>query len=312
MNKKSKIYVAGHRGLVGSAIVRRLNQGGYLNVVHSYCDLRKQDEVDQFFHDEKPDYVFLAAAKVGGILANSTYTADFIYDNLMIASNVIKASVDYGVQKLLNLGSACIYPRISSQPLKEEYLMRGPLEPTNEAYAVAKIAGIKLCRYFNEQYHTNFLSLMPTNQYGINDHFDLENCHVLPAMLRRFHEAKENNLPSVKLWGTGNVTREFMHADDLADACVYIMEKYDYADIGEFINVGTGQDIPLRELAEIIKGIVGFEGNIDWDSSKPDGMPQRRLDVSKLTKLGWTPKVALAKGISSVYDWYKLNFKEKE
>ena len=367
MDKSSKIYIAGNTGLVGSAIVRKLKAEGYTNLVftpYPEYDLRNQQQVEDFFRREKPDYVFLAAAKVGGILANSTYPAEFIYDNLMIATNVIHASYKYGAKKLLNLGSSCIYPKLAPQPLKEEYLLTGPLEPTNEPYAIAKIAAIKLCRYFNKQYGTNFISVMPTNLYGPGDNFNLETSHVLPAILRKMHLAKclENNdwdsirkdlykrpiehidgnssdqaiikilekygiyrstsIPSLKnkkeisvnscnswtvslkLWGTGTSRREFLYVDDLADAVVFLMNNYNATDIGEFVNIGMGKDITIKELAEIVKEIVGFKGEIEWDTSKPDGTPQKLLNVERIHKLGWKAKISLKDGIIADYKEY--------
>jgi len=304
MDKSGKIYVAGHRGLVGSAIVRKLKEKGYNNIVvrdHKDLDLRDQYKTREFFELERPDYVFLAAAKVGGIYANATYPADFIYDNLAIEANVIKAAYDFGVKKLLFLGSSCIYPKFAPQPIKEEYLLSGYLEPTNEAYAIAKIAGLKMCQYFNQQYGTNYISVMPTNLYGPNDNFDLESSHVLPALIRKFHEAKVNNKPYVEVWGTGSPRREFLYVDDLADACVFLMEEYNGNDV---INIGTGEDITIRELAELIKRIVGYNGEIKFDTSKPDGTPRKLLDVSKLRKLGWRHKVSLEEGIYRTYKWY--------
>ncbi len=304
MDKSGKIYVAGHRGLVGSAIVRKLKEKGYNNIVvrdHKDLDLRDQYKTREFFELERPDYVFLAAAKVGGIYANATYPADFIYDNLAIEVNVIKAAYDFGVKKLLFLGSSCIYPKFAPQPIKEEYLLSGYLEPTNEAYAIAKIAGLKMCQYFNQQYGTNYISVMPTNLYGPNDNFDLENSHVLPALIRKFHEAKVNNKPYVEVWGTGSPRREFLYVDDLADACVFLMEEYNGNDV---INIGTGEDITIRELAELIKRIVGYNGEIKFDTSKPDGTPRKLLDVSKLRKLGWRHKVSLEEGIYRTYKWF--------
>ncbi len=378
MNKNSKIFVAGATGLVGSAIVRKLLEKGYTNIIGSYhsrnpeqqyqnidktclrfvkLDLRKQTETEKFFEDEKPDYVFLAAAKVGGILANNTYKAEFIYDNLMIAANIINSAYKAKVTKLLNLGSSCIYPKFAPQPMKEEYLLTGALEPTNEPYAIAKITAIKLCRYYNEQYGTNFISLMPTNLYGPNDNFHLLNSHVLPALIRKFHlgkllfqedfeeikrdflvnrdnivefkglkitkqsskdeilkllefygikSGKEN--VSISIWGTGNPKREFLFVDDLADACIFFMENYDYKDIGEFINVGVGEDITIKELAEMIKDIVQFKGEIIFDTSKPDGTPRKLLDISKIKTLGWMPQTSLKEGITKTYEWYKNIF----
>lgn len=307
MNRTSKIYIAGHRGLVGSALLRKLQQEGYTNLLtktSKELDLRHQADVEAFFEKERPECVFLAAAKVGGILANSIYKAEFIYDNIMIAANVIHASYKFGVKKLLNLGSSCIYPKFAPQPMKEEYLLTGLLEPTNEPYAIAKIAAIKLCRYYDEQHGTDFISVMPTNLYGPNDNFDLETSHVLPALLRKFHEAKVARQPSVTLWGTGKPYREFLYVDDLADACVFLMEKYDYKAIGEFINIGTGMDVTIKELAELIKRIVGYEGDIRHDLSKPDGTPKKLLDVSRLQSLGWSAKTSLEKGIRKTYEYF--------
>nr|WP_292391021.1 GDP-L-fucose synthase [Methanosarcina sp. UBA5] len=308
MDKKSKIYLAGHRGLVGSALKRRLESKGYSNLIfrtHRELDLTKQQAVNEFFEREKPEYVFLAAAKVGGILANNTYPAEFIYENLMIEANIIHASYRYGVKKLLFLGSSCIYPKLAPQPLKEEYLLTGSLEETNEAYAIAKIAGIRLCKHYNQQYGTNFISVMPTNLYGPNDNFDLETSHVMPALIRKFHEAKVKNEPEVVIWGTGKPLREFMHVDDMADACVYLMENFNIDDIGEFVNIGVGKDITIGELSELIKEIVGFEGEIKKDLSKPDGTPQKLLDITKLSSLGWKAKISLKDGIEQTYEWYQ-------
>lgn len=307
MNLNSKIYIAGHRGLVGSAIKRKLESKGYNNLVyrtHSELDLTNQQAVNEFFESERPEYVFLAAAKVGGILANSTYPAEFIYENLMIEANVIHAAHKYGVEKLLFLGSSCIYPKLASQPMKEEYLLTGELEITNEAYAIAKIAGIRLCKHYNQQYDTNFISVMPTNLYGQNDNFDLETSHVMPALIRKFHEAKINNEPEVVVWGTGSPRREFLHVDDMADACVYLMENYDASDIGEFVNIGVGKDLTIKELVEMIGDIVGYGGRIVYDTSKPDGTPQKLLDVTKLGGLGWEAKISLRDGIEQTYKWY--------
>ncbi|MEL7663302.1 MAG: GDP-L-fucose synthase [Methanosarcina mazei] len=312
MDKESKIYIAGHRGLVGSALKRKLESKGYTNLIfrtHKELDLTNQQAVNEFFEQEKPEYVFLAAAKVGGILANSTYPAQFIYENLMIESNIIHAAYKYGVKKLLFLGSSCIYPKLAPQPLKEEYLLTGPLEETNEAYAIAKIAGIRLCKHYNQQYSTNFISVMPTNLYGPNDNFDLETSHVMPALIRKFHDAKVNNKPEVVIWGTGKPLREFMHVDDMADACVYLMENYDYSEIGEFVNIGVGKDITIGELAELIKEIVGFKGSIKKDLSKPDGTPQKLLDITKLSSLGWSAKISLKDGIRQTYEWYQSQIK---
>jgi GDP-L-fucose synthase len=378
MHKNSKIYVAGHRGLVGSAIIRKLEEKGYSNIItrtHAELDLTRQDDVERFFEENRPEYVFLAAAKVGGIVANNTYKAEFIYDNLIIAANVINAAYKFGVKKLLNLGSSCIYPKFAPQPMKEEYLLTGSLEPTNEPYAIAKIAAIKLCRYYNEQYGTNFISIMPTNLYGPNDNFHLLHSHVLPALIRKFHLAKlleqgdfeaikrdfikngdgnirsgsksislsltsptedvlevlkcygitQNTISStpssssssikhstsniqhptsITLWGTGEVYREFLYVDDLADACIFLMKNYDYKEIGEFVNVGTGKDITISELAELVMSVVGFKGKLKFDSSKPDGTPRKLLDVSKLSDLGWRAKVPLKEGVKMTYDRY--------
>jgi len=301
MDKNSKIYVAGHRGMAGSAILRRLEKEGYSNFIlktSQELDLRNQQAVADFFRKEKPEYVFLAAAKVGGILANSTYRAEFIYDNLMIQSNVIHQSYLNGVKKLLFLGSSCIYPKLAPQPLKEEYLLCDKLEYTNEPYAIAKIAGIKMCQAYSAQYGCNFISLMPTNLYGPNDNYDLEKSHVLPALLRKFHEAKVKGLHEVIIWGTGSPEREFLHVDDLADAAVFLMKHYNDAEI---INVGMGEDISIKDLALLIKAITGFEGRLVFDSSKPDGTPRKLLDVSKLNALGWKPSIPLKQGIEATY-----------
>lgn len=339
MEKKSRIYVAGHKGLVGSAILRKLRAERYTNILtrsHKELDLTRQAEVKAFFEKERPAYVFLAAAKVGGILANSTYPADFIYRNLMIQSNVIQAAYHSGVQKLLFLGSSCIYPRDCPQPMKEEHLLSGKLEPTNEPYAIAKIAGIKMCQAYNQQYGTRFISVMPTNLYGPGDNFDLETSHVLAALIRKFHEAKlrkaklleaggsrlearaKNQLPQtssgaernapptsnvdfVTVWGSGTPLREFLHVDDLADACVFLMKEYGESEI---INIGAGKEISIRELAEMIREIVGYQGEIRFDPSKPDGMPRKLLDVSKLNALGWKSRISLREGIQQTYEWY--------
>ncbi|MBN2539652.1 MAG: GDP-L-fucose synthase [Deltaproteobacteria bacterium] len=342
----SKIYIAGHRGMAGTAIVRKLEGRGYSNLIcrsHAQLDLTRQQDVEDFFEEERPDYVFLCAAKVGGILANSTYKAQFIYENMMIAANVIHASYKYGVKKLLNLGSSCIYPKTAPQPLREEYLLTSELEQTNEPYAIAKIAAIKLCRYYNEQYGTNFMSVMPTNLYGPDDNFDLETSHVLPALIRKLYLAKllykqdypalfrdlerfGNSLsagPSdspalitghlsgfgihpdrVILWGTGEPEREFLYVDDMSDACVFLMENFDAKDVGEFINVGAGKDMPIRELAEMISGIVDFGGSIEWDKTKPNGTPRKLLDISKMQNKGWRADTSLKKGIKKTYKWY--------
>ena len=301
MNANSKVYVAGNTGLVGSAIVRMLHMKGYTNILStpsSHWDLRRQDDVERFFRINEPEYVYLAAAKVGGIGANSNYPAPFIYDNLMIQSNIIDAARKFGVKKLLFLGSSCIYPKMCEQPIKEEYLMTGPLEPTNDAYAIAKIAGIKLCQAYRKQYGFNAISLMPTNLYGPKDNFDLESSHVLPAMIRKFHEAKDR----VVLWGDGSARREFLHVDDLADACFTAMRYYNEP---EPINVGTGEDITIKELSSIVSSVVGFNGNIEWDTTKPNGTPRKVLDVSKIKSLGWKPKISLQEGIKRTYEWYK-------
>ncbi len=349
MNKNAKIYVAGHRGLVGSAILRRLEEDGYTNIVtrtHEELDLNRQDETEKFFAAEKPEYVFLAAARVGGIVANMTYTAEFIYQNLMIATNVIEAAYKNGVKKLLNLGSSCIYPREAPQPMEETHLLAGKLEPTNEPYAIAKIAAIKLCRYYNHQYGTNYISVMPTNLFGPGDNYNLETSHVLPAVMRKFHLARllrEKNFGLIRkdiekrnlgfgingkldldddgaitsaleelgvtadhvlLWGTGKPLREFLYVDDLADACVFLMEKHDYGDIGEFINVGSGTDISIKEIATTIMNVIGFEGELRHDTSKPDGMFRKLMDNSRIKNLGWEPKHSLEEGIEKAYRLY--------
>jgi len=308
MDKSAKIYVAGHRGLVGSALVKRLREGGYANLVlrtSKELDLRRQSDVEAFFDKERPEYVFLAAATVGGILANSTFKAEFIYNNIMIAANVIDASYRSGVKKLLNLGSSCIYPKLAPQPMKEEYLLTGLLEPTNEPYAVAKIAAIKLCRYYNEQYGTNFISVMPTNVYGPGDNFDLETSHVVPALIRKFHEAKNQGRPSVTIWGSGSPYREFLYVDDLASACIFLMERYGYREIGEFVNIGTGLDLTIKEIALMVKGIVDYQGEIEYDRSKPDGTPKKLLDVSRIGKFGWKAGTGLDEGIRKTYEFYR-------
>jgi len=337
VNKNSKVYIAGHRGMVGSAIVRKLKEEGYNNLIFrtsKELDLRRQRDTEEFFEKEKPEYVFLCAAKVGGILANSTYVADFIYDNIMIAANVINSAYKFGVKKMLNLGSSCIYPRNCPQPMKEEYLLSGKLEPTNEPYAIAKISAIKLCHYYNEQYGTNFISVMPTNLYGPNDNFNLETAHVPTALLRKFHLAKllsEENFEEIKkdikryplgfgldreinledknsivqtLEKTGEVYREFLYVDDLADACVFLMEKYDFKDIGEFVNIGTGKDAKIKEFVKIIRKTVGYEGEVRYDTSKPDGSPKKLLDISKIKRFGWSPKIDLEEGVRKYYGKY--------
>jgi len=338
INKHSKIYIAGHNGMVGSAILRRYRQEGYENIItksSSELDLKNQNQVVKFFNDVKPEYVIIAAAKVGGILANNTYRAEFIYDNLMIEANVIHAAYMNDVEKLLFLGSSCIYPKLAPQPLKEEYLLSGYLEYTNEAYAIAKIAGIKLCENYFKQYRSNFFSVMPTNLYGPNDNFDLKTSHVLPALLRKIHEAKKkqnsefriqnlekyqkdknqepsnNELSTVTVWGTGKPKREFLYVEDLADAVFYLMNKVDAEDLYDngisHINIGTGEDLSISELVDIIKEVVGFEGEIKYDSTKPDGTPRKLLDVSRLHKLGWKHETSLGNGIRKTYEWYKEN-----
>ena len=307
MKKNSKIYVAGHKGLVGSAITRLLQSQGYKNLVlrtKEELDLMDDVAVKNFFATEKPEYVFLAAAKVGGIVANNDFPAEFIYQNLKIQNNIIHNAYLTGVNKLLFLGSTCIYPKMAPQPLKEEYLLTGPLEPTNDAYATAKIAGIKMCQSYNKQYNTNYISVMPTNLYGINDNFDLKSSHVLPALIRRFHEAKKNDLNSVTIWGTGSPRREFLHVDDLADAVLFLMDKYNSSDI---INIGVGDDIPIIDLAKLVAKVVGYKGEILTDPSKPDGTPRKLVDVTKLFALGWKPKISLEDGLVSTYSWFKQN-----
>lgn len=308
MDKHAKIFVAGHQGLVGSAITRKLQELGYDNLIlktRAELDLLDQAVVDDFFKKEGIEYIFLAGAKVGGIVANKQYPADFIYENLQIQNNVIYSAYKHKAKKLLFLGSSCIYPRDCAQPIKEEYLMTGPLETTNDAYATAKIAGIKMCQSFDKQYGTDFIAVMPTNLYGVNDNFDLENSHVLPAMIRKFHEAKVSGAGHIELWGTGSALREFLFVDDLADACVFLMNGYDQPEI---VNIGVGQDLTIKELAEKVKAVVGFEGEIRWDSSKPDGTPRKLLDVSRLTGLGWKPKVSLDEGLKMTYEWFKANY----
>lgn len=307
MEKTSKIYIAGHRGMVGSAILRQLEANGHTNIItrtSSELDLRNQQAVFEFFNSEKPDYVFLAAAKVGGIHANNTFRAEFLYDNLMIEANIIHAAHLSRVKKLMFLGSSCIYPKMASQPLKEEYLLTGPLEPTNEPYAIAKIAGIKLCESYRDQYGSNFISVMPTNLYGYNDNYDLQNSHVLPALIRKIHEAKDNGAPTVTVWGTGSPKREFLFADDLAAACLYLMETYDGR---ELVNIGTGEDVSIKELALLIKDVIGYEGELEFDTTKPDGTPRKLMDVSKLHSLGFKHKIELREGIALAY----ADFKEK-
>ncbi len=348
MEKSSKIYVAGHRGMVGSSIVRALQSKGYSNIItrtHSELDLTRQTDVEILFQNENPEYVFLTAAKVGGILANNTYKADFIYENIMITANIINTAYKYGVKKLLNLGSSCIYPKFAPQPMSENCLLTNTMEPTNEPYAIAKISAIKLCRYYNEQYGTNFISAMPTNLYGPNDNYSLENSHVLPALIRKFHLAKllqkkdydlikadfgkhgisheedtemmnRNDIVKILdrygihdryivLWGSGSPYREFLHVDDLAKACIFLMQQYDAKDINELINIGTGKDIQIKNLALMVREVVGFIGELRWDKSKPDGTPRKLLDVSKINQLGWEAKIELEDGIRRVYDNYE-------
>jgi GDP-L-fucose synthase len=305
MEKQAKIYISGHRGMVGSAILRKLQSEGFENIVtrnSSEFDLRNQQAVNEFFEQEKPEYVFLAAAKVGGIHANNIYRAEFIYDNLMIEANVIHASYLHKVKKLMFLGSSCIYPKMAPQPLKEEYLLTGLLEETNEPYAIAKIAGIKLCDAYRSQYGCNFISVMPTNLYGPNDNYDLNTSHVLPAMMRKMIVAKQTNAPFVEIWGSGSPRREFLHVDDLAEACFYLMQNYSQAG---FLNIGTGEDITIRELALLIKEIVGYSGEVKQDTTKPDGTPRKLMDVSKLNSLGWNASISLPEGIKKVYEEVK-------
>lgn len=306
MNTQSKIYVAGNTGLVGSAIVRMLHMKGYTNIVSSpssHWDLRRQEDVERFFRVNEPEYVYLAAAKVGGIGANNDYPAHFIYDNLMIQSNIIDAARKFGTKKLLFLGSSCIYPKMCEQPIKEEYLMTGALEPTNDAYAIAKIAGIKMCQAYRQQYGFNAISLMPTNLYGPNDNFDFNSSHVLPAMIAKFHASLSHGKSwEVKLWGDGSPKREFLHVDDLAEACFFCMKNYDSS---EPINVGTGVDVTISELASIISDVVGFSGDIEWDITKPNGTPRKVLNIDKIKSLGWEPKIDLRVGIEKTYQWYK-------
>ncbi|GAB4401792.1 MAG: GDP-L-fucose synthase [Microscillaceae bacterium] len=300
MEKHEKIFVAGHRGMVGSAIVRKLQREGFENIVvrtSAEVDLRNQAAVENFFAEEKPNYVFLAAAKVGGILANNTYRADFIYQNLMIQNNVIHQSYAHGVKKLMFLGSSCIYPKLAPQPLKEDYLLTGALEPTNEPYAIAKIAGIKMCEAYRDQYGCNFISVMPTNLYGENDNYDLQNSHVLPALMRKFVEAKAEGKPFVEIWGTGTPLREFLNVDDLADACFFLMEHYNEKG---FVNIGTGEDISIKDLALLVKELSGYEGELRFDTSKPDGTPRKLMDVGRLKSMGWEPKISLREGIARI------------
>ena len=305
MNKYDKIYIAGHRGMVGSAIYRNLKKQGFENIITRTSvelDLRTQEAVNEFFEIERPDYVFLAAAKVGGIHANNTYRGEFLYENLMIQNNVIHSSYATQVKKLLFLGSSCIYPKLAPQPLKEEYLLTGPLELTNEPYAIAKIAGIKLCDAYRDQYGCNFISVMPTNLYGPNDNYDLQNAHVLPTFIRKFHEAKMTGAKEVVIWGSGTPRREFLHADDLADACVYLMQQYNQSGL---VNIGTGIDLTITELAMLVKEVVGFDGTLSYDATKPDGTPRKLLDISRLTDLGWKYKIGLREGLEMVYKDYQ-------
>ncbi|MEW8439924.1 MAG: GDP-L-fucose synthase [Candidatus Thiodiazotropha taylori] len=307
MEKHSRIYVAGHRGLVGAAIVQSLKKGGWTNLLvrtHDELDLTDQTEVQNFFLTEKPDYVFLAAAKVGGVHANNSYPVDFIVDNLAIELNVISAAHTHGVKRLMFLGSSCIYPRHCTQPIKEEYLLTGSLEPTNEPYAIAKIAGIKMCQSYNRQYGTDFVSVMPTNLYGPNDNFDLESSHVLPALIRKFHEAKERGDENVTVWGTGKPRREFLYVDDMADACIYVMNKEGFTDM---VNIGVGEDITIGDLAWLVGEVVGFDGNLIFDKNKPDGTPQKLLDVTRLSSLGWQAQTSLKEGIQLTYQWFLDN-----
>ena len=312
MNKNDKIYVAGHRGLVGSAILRKLESEGYQNLVYrksKELDLRDAQAVSSFFEEEKVDYVFLAAAKVGGIVANNEYPADFIRDNLLIQSNVIDSSYKTGVQKLLFLGSTCIYPKFAPQPMKEEHLLTGELEPTNEPYAIAKIAGIKMCQSYNRQYGTKFISAMPTNLYGENDNFDLKTSHVLPALIRKFHEAKVQQNETVEVWGTGTPKREFLYSDDLADACLFLMRNYEG---NEIVNIGVGEDISIKDIANKIKEVVGFEGEIMFDTTKPDGTPRKLVDVEKINGLGWKATTSLEDGLKQAYNWYLQNYETEK
>lgn len=312
MNKDSKIYIAGHRGMVGSAIIRRLNELGYNNIVYrelNELDLRRQEQVEKFFEEEKPEYVFLAAAKVGGIHANNTYPAEFIYDNLMIEANIIHSAYKSGVKKLLFLGSSCIYPKFATQPIVEEELLNGYLEPTNEAYAIAKITGIELCKFYRKQYGADFISAMPTNLYGINDNFNLETSHVMPALIRKFHEAKINGDKEVVMWGTGSPKREFLYVDDLADGLIHLMNNYSDE---IHLNIGTGEDIEIRELAQIIKEVVCYQGQIVNDITKPDGTPRKLLNVERLHNTGWKHNVELREGIERVYKWYLDDVKGEE
>jgi len=311
MNKNIKIYIAGYKGLVGSAIKRQLEKADYNNLIyrtHKELDLTDHKAVGKFFSKEQPEWVFIAAAQVGGIMANIKHPTEFLYNNLMIECNIINSAYKYNVKKLLFFGSSCIYPRECPQPMKEEYLLTGKLEPTNEGYALAKITGIKLCEYYNKQYNTNFISLIPSNIYGVRDNFDLINSHVIAALIRKFSEANLKKLPFVKIWGTGEAMREFLYVDDLADACLYFMENFDAGKMPSFVNIGTGEDISIKELAELIKKIVGYMGEIIWDTSKPNGMPRKVVDTSAATKLGWKAKTSLKHGIKKTFEWYKKNY----
>ena len=309
MEKNEKIFVAGHEGMIGSAILRRLKDDGFTNLVtRASLDLTDQKMVSGFFMDEKPGYVFLAVAKVGGILANSKYPAEFIYSNIQIQTNIIRSAWKSGVKKLLFLGSSCIYPKDCPQPMKEEYLLSGKLEPTSEPYAIAKIAGIKMCQSYNLQYGTDYISVVPADLYGPGDDFDPETSHVLPALLRKIHDAKIRNQPEVIVWGTGSPRRESVHVDDLADACIFLMSNYDES---EMINIGSGEDLSIRELARLISDVVGFKGNIIFDESKPDGAQRKLLDIARIRKLGWSPRIGLEKGVSQTYQWYKSQAKAK-
>lgn len=311
MQKDSKIYIAGHNGLVGSAILRSLKSRGYTNITgrtKSEVDLARQSSVEELFREEKPEYVFLAAARVGGIMANHSYPADFIMNNELIQCNVIGSAFENKVKKLMFLGSSCIYPKMCPQPIKEEYLLTGPLEATNEAYALAKISGLKMCQYFNTQYGTRYISVMPTNLYGPNDNFDLKDSHVIPALIRKFHEAKIRDAEYVSVWGSGKPLREFLHVDDLADACVYLMETYEGND---FINIGSGKEVSIRELAELVKKVVDYPGSIVFDSDKPDGTPRKFLDISRLRGLGWRPRIDLEEGLKSTYEFFKSAYPEE-
>ncbi len=315
MNKNIKVYIVGHKGLVGSAIVRRLKKAGFNNLIyktHKELDLINQQVVKDFFCKERPEWVFLAAAKVGGIMANIKNPSEFLYENLMIECNIINSAYKYGIEKLLFLGSSCIYPRECSQPMKEEYLLNGKLEPSNEGYGLAKIAGLKLCEYYDKQYNRNFISLVPSNVYGIGDNFNLNNSHVIAALIGRFHKAKVKKLSTIKIWGTGKVKREFLYVDDLADACLYFMQNYDAEGLPHFINIGTGKDISIKKLTELIRGIEGYEGKIVWDTSKPDGMPSKVVDITIANKLGWQAKTSLEEGVKRTYMWFLKNINKEK